>query len=79
MLCIERIIIHGGTKKIIRALFLFFLHNGWSVNLRAIENWIFGIRSIERKMRSILRTVCVLYYTGRPVRLEWADESSIGS
>jgi hypothetical protein len=29
---------------------------GWSVNLRPIEHCIFGIRSIERKIKSILRT-----------------------
>jgi hypothetical protein len=34
-----------------------YLRNGWSVNLRAIEKCIFSIRSIERNMRSILRTV----------------------
>ncbi len=27
-----------------------YLRNGWSVNLRAIENCIFSIRSIERNM-----------------------------
>ncbi len=30
--------------------------NGWSVKLRAIENCIFSIRSIERNMRPISRT-----------------------
>ncbi len=34
-----------------------YLRNGWSVNLRPIENCIFSIRSIERNMRPILRTV----------------------
>jgi hypothetical protein len=34
-----------------------YLRNGWSVNLQAIENCIFSIRSIERNMRPILRTV----------------------
>jgi hypothetical protein len=34
-----------------------YLRNGWNVNLRAIENCIFSIRSIERNMRPILRTV----------------------
>jgi hypothetical protein len=33
------------------------MRNGWSVNLRAIENCIFSIRSIERNMRPILWTV----------------------
>jgi hypothetical protein len=35
--------------------FTSYLRNGWS--LRAIENCIFSIRSIERNMRPILRTV----------------------
>ncbi len=30
------------------------LRSGWSKNLRAIENRIFGIRSVERNMRPIL-------------------------
>jgi hypothetical protein len=34
-----------------------YLRNGLSVNLQAIENCIFSIRSIERNMRPILRTV----------------------
>jgi hypothetical protein len=34
-----------------------YLRNGWTVNLRATENCIFSIRSIERNMRPILRTV----------------------
>jgi len=33
--------------------FTSFLRNAWSVNLRAIENCIFSIRSIERNMRPI--------------------------
>ncbi len=33
--------------------------NRRSVNLRALENWICGLRCIERDMRSILRTVRV--------------------
>ena len=37
--------------------FMSYLRNGWSVNLRAIENCIFSIRSIERNMRPILQTV----------------------
>ncbi len=36
--------------------FTSYLRNGWSVNLRAIENCIFSIHSIERNMRPILRT-----------------------
>jgi hypothetical protein len=39
--------------------FTSYLLNGWSVNLRAIENCIFSIRSIERNMRPILRTVYI--------------------
>jgi hypothetical protein len=35
-----------------------YLHNGWSVNLLAIENCIFSICSIEHNMRPILQTVC---------------------
>ncbi len=31
--------------------FTSYLRNGWSVNLRAIENCIFSIRSIERNNR----------------------------
>ncbi len=34
-----------------------YLHNGCSVNLRAIENCIFNICSVEYNMRPILRTV----------------------
>jgi hypothetical protein len=37
--------------------FTSYLRSGWSVNLRAIENCIFSIRSIERNLRPILRTV----------------------
>ncbi len=37
--------------------FTSYLPYGWSVNLQAIENCIFSIRSIERNMRPILRTV----------------------
>jgi hypothetical protein len=33
------------------------MRNGWSVNLRAIENGIFSIRCIERNMGPILQTV----------------------
>ncbi len=38
--------------------FTSYLRNGWSVNLRAIENCTFSIRSIERNMRPILRFSC---------------------
>jgi hypothetical protein len=37
--------------------FTSYLHNGQSGNLRAIENCICGLRSIERNMRAFLRTV----------------------
>jgi hypothetical protein len=37
--------------------FTLYLRNSWSLNLRAIENCICGLRSIGRKMRSILRIV----------------------
>jgi hypothetical protein len=41
-----------------------YLRNSWSVKLRAIENFI---RSIERNMRLILRTVYALdIYLARP-------------
>jgi hypothetical protein len=50
---------HGATSVKLRILqnFTLYLRNSWSINLRAIENCICGLRSIERKMRSILRTV----------------------
>jgi hypothetical protein len=35
--------------------FTVYLRDDWSLNLRAIENCIFGVRSIEHKMRSIFR------------------------
>jgi hypothetical protein len=38
----------------------------WSVNLRAIENCIFGIRSIGRNMLPILRTVLMAGQHGGP-------------
>ncbi len=38
--------------------FTSYLRNGQSGNLRAIENCICGLRSIERNMRAFLRTVC---------------------
>jgi hypothetical protein len=47
-------------RKVTLVLFFWdqsYLRNGWSVNLRAIENCIFTICSIERNMRPILRTV----------------------
>ncbi len=49
------------TEDYVFAVFLggftSYMRNGWSVTLRAIENCIFSIRSIERNMRPILRTV----------------------
>jgi hypothetical protein len=50
---------HGEPSVKLRILqnFTLYLRNNWSINLRAIENCICGLRSIERKMRSILRTV----------------------
>ncbi len=41
--------------------FTSYLRNGWSVNLRAIENCIFSIRSIQRNMRPILRIMWIYY------------------
>ncbi len=48
---------HGAPSVKLRILqnFTLYLRNSWSLNLRAIENCICGLRSIERKMRSILR------------------------
>ncbi len=46
--------------------FTLYLRNSWSLNLRAIESCICGLRPIERKMRSILRTVHV-----PGVNLDW--------
>jgi hypothetical protein len=37
--------------------FTSYLRNGQSGNLRAIENCICGLRSMERNMRAFLRTV----------------------
>ncbi len=50
---------HGVPSVKLRILenFTLYLRNSWSLNLRAIENCICGLRSIGRKMRSILRTV----------------------
>jgi hypothetical protein len=50
-----------STEDYVCAVFLggftSYLRNGWSINVRAIENCIFSIRSIECNMRPILRTV----------------------
>jgi hypothetical protein len=53
---------HGMSNERLRLWgflvgFTSYLLNGWSVNLRAIENCIFSIRSIERNFYFILRTV----------------------
>jgi hypothetical protein len=52
---------HGVPSVKLRVLenFMLYLRYSWSFNLRAIESCICGLRSIERKMRSILRTVCL--------------------
>jgi hypothetical protein len=49
----------GDPSVILRILenFTLYLRNSLSLNLRAIENCICGLRSIGRKMRFILRTV----------------------
>ncbi len=46
-----------SVKLSILENFTLYLRNTWSLNLRAIESCVCSIRSIERKMRSILRTV----------------------
>ncbi len=46
-----------SVKLRILEIFTLYLRNSWSLNLRAIENCICGLRSIERNMRFILRTV----------------------
>jgi hypothetical protein len=58
---------HGVPSVKLRILenFTLYLRNRLSLNLRAIENSICGLRSIGRKMRSILRTV----YS--PVHIVW--------
>ncbi len=50
---------HGAPSVKLRILqnFTLYLRNSCSLNLRAIENCICGLCSIERNMRSILRTV----------------------
>jgi hypothetical protein len=50
---------HGVPSVKLRILenFTLYLCNSWSLNLRSIENCICGLRSIGRKMRSILQTV----------------------
>jgi hypothetical protein len=50
---------HGLPSVKFRSLenFTLYLRNSLSLNLRAIENCICGLRSIGRKMRSILQTV----------------------
>jgi len=46
-----------NVKLRILECFTLYLRNRQSGNLRAIENCICGLRSIERNMRSFLRTV----------------------
>jgi hypothetical protein len=46
-----------GRTAVFSGGFTSYLRNGWSVKLRAIENCVFIISSIERNMRPILRTV----------------------
>ena len=50
---------HGALNVKLRTLeyFTLYLRNRQSGNLRTIENCICGLRSIERNMRSFLRTV----------------------
>jgi hypothetical protein len=50
---------HGMLNVKLRTLeyFTLYLRNRQSGNLRTIENCICGLRSIERNMRSFLRTV----------------------
>jgi hypothetical protein len=52
---------HGVPSVKLRFLenFTLYLRNSWSSNLRAIESCICGLRPIELKMRSILRTVYI--------------------
>jgi hypothetical protein len=45
------------SKLRILESFTLYLRNTWILNLRAIENCVCSIRSIERKVRYILRTV----------------------
>ena len=55
----------SSVKLRILENFTLYLRNSWSLNLRAIENCICGLRSIGRKMRSILRTVrapCIILF-----------------
>ncbi len=50
---------HGALNVKLSTLeyFTLYLRNRQSGNLRTIENCICGLRSIERNMRSFLRTV----------------------
>ncbi len=61
----------SSVKLRILENFTLYLRNSWSLNLRAIENCICGLRSIGRKMRFILRTVyCpAIWIWGRDYRL----------
>jgi hypothetical protein len=57
---------HGTSNVKLRILecFTLYLRNPQSGNLRAIENCICGLRSIERNMRFFLRTVYRGYQRG---------------
>jgi hypothetical protein len=50
----------SSVKLRILENFTLYLRNTWSLNLRAIESCVCSIRSIGRKMRSILRTVYIV-------------------
>jgi len=59
----------SSLKLCILENFTLYLRNTWSLNLRAIESCVCSIRSIERKMRSILRTVHVFWCRFRTICL----------
>ncbi len=59
--------------------FTLYLRNSWSLNLRAIESCICGLRPIERKMRSILRTVCkTVHDIEKSEGISLSNTSSVG-
>ncbi len=55
-LCLSSLSVSSVKLRILEN-FTLYLHNTWSLNLRAIESCVCSIRSIERKMRSISRIV----------------------
>ncbi len=62
----------SSVKLRILENFMLYLRNTWSLNLRAIESCVCSIRSIECKMRSILRTVWLVFaISWRPRPLQW--------